>query len=268
MLLEHKELLLAEKALEKGDVITAKKIFEKLSFQGIAQAKEGLEKTLRVLLLRQWKQGKIQELSLHKEEKLSLAIARLQGHQALHALSLTEHKDAFLASLSINPSVKSALILMRQHPHFKDLSEGWISLLKKDFPRAKASFLKALTTEPKRAKLALSITEILEGNLMKGSKRLGSFLKIAPFRFPKISFFLGKNEKSSIKLSASFFYRASLEELKQFHLTMPLSKEDKGWVHLRIGDLSYAQNPGIQSQQALSYWHKAAAFHKNSNWMY
>lgn len=260
--MDEKELNLALHSLKQGNFLQARRLLEKLLKQGNLSVKRDYDTAKEQLLRRYWRQGKVGELIRESEGSplLSLAIARLSGREALQKIAEGSHLEANLAKFSLEPSLKTALLQMRQLSGWKDLSEGWLSLMKKDLPKARESFEAALPDHPIRGKIALSIVDALEGRMNHTG-----FLKSATHRFPHFSKIMGiTKEDSKTLLSKELIYSqfrmGSFENLEKLFLQLtPSQKEEKGWICLRLGDLEYVE--GKKRQRAEFYWQKAENFH-------
>jgi hypothetical protein len=254
------EMRQAFQMLEQGNLVQAKLLFEKLLHIGEKQAEKGLQKARDELSKRYWRQGKVEEMEKIAPTRAHLAIARLQGDAALQKIATSENPEAFLALLSLEESPKTALISLRKMPEYKSLAEGWISLLKQDFIKARDSFQEALALQPKRAKLGLAIVDAAEGNLAEGQKKISKFLRIALHRFPHLAKLMGKTKEGAESAAISqLFYRGNAENLEKVLSQLRSDqKTERGWIFARLGDLEYAKKSAGSLDKAYQYWDKAA----------
>ena len=248
MIIDEKDRILAFRSLKQGDFVRAKILLEKLLNQGDRSVQNSYNLAKEELLRRYWRQGKVDELQTEAGDSSSLvlAIARLSGKESLQEMANSSHKDAFLAKLSLEPSLKTALLQMRQMPGWKEMAEGWLSLLKRDLVKARESFTLAIAYHSQRAEIALFIVDALEGNISNQE-----LLKLPVLRFPGVSRLLERKKRVS-----SLLCFGSFEELEKILCSLTSSqKEEKGRIYMRLGDLEYVKKN--ERSKAVFYWHKA-----------
>ena len=263
------DLQKANRCLKQGQFIQAKELFQKCIQSVGVEAKRGYAQAVEALLKRYFRQGKTEALMQEAkgDTRVALAIARLRGPRELELFANMNHEEAWLAKLSMQASVKEALVHMRQVEGFKELAEGWLALIKKDISRAATSFKAALSKQPLRAQLGLAILDVLEGRFVEGEARLGSFMKVAMHRFQKFSLMMGRGQEGgsvvSKNLVAYFFVKGGEEDLQRLLGERFIAqKEEKGWLCLRLGDLVYSEKEANQEKlkKACGYWDKALNF--------
>lgn len=264
-MLMSNELLETEQAalklLEKGSLVQAKKILEELVKKKHLAASGPLKKATKLLCRRYWMQGKEEFLKEANEPELFFAKAKFQGIEAVRAFAQSSHPDACLARALLEPTTKKGLLYLRQIPHFTDLAEGWLALIKKDLEKARLSFQKAAALQPKRAALALAIVDRYEGNF---EQKNHFFFSLSKEQFPLTSQLLNCNATLTSREISHLFYHAKPEVL-QFLLSKldHSQKKEKGWFHLRLGDLQYAQLSihAKPSSEILFHWEQAVKFY-------
>lgn len=249
----------AIKLLEQGSLIQAKKLLEELVKKNYSPANLLLKKTASLLCRRLWLKGKEEFLKEAISDECSLAKARFQGAASLQAFAQSNHKDAFLAKASCEPSVKKGLLILRQIPEFVHYAEGWLSLIKKDLEKAKLSFQKALEQQPKRARIALAIIAKYEGNFLENANTC-HIPSLPKEQFPLTFELLTSQEEITVQEISHLFFHATVDVLKILLTKLqPAQKKEKGLINLRLGDLQFAALGMKQqaSEDILSYWNLA-----------
>ncbi|MBM3198065.1 MAG: hypothetical protein FJZ58_02265 [Chlamydiae bacterium] len=252
----------ASSALERCDFSRAKALFFQLMQQGDPKAHLGYKRASDQLARRYWRQGKTAEMiqEIENPSMITLAVARMQGVQALASFP-SQHPDHLLARCFLEPSLRSALLMMRQDTSYREIAEGWLALLKKDFQRAREAFVRAQEKQPRRAKLGLLLLDYCQGIKVQDRKDLSPFFKIALSRFPNFSQMIGRQKAENgvtcpTSYAESSFYRGSYKELEV--VEKKLSKEEnslRAKLFLRMGDLEYAEG---RESSAKKHWDKAS----------
>lgn len=249
--------------LDQGNLIQAKKLFEALAKEGEEQAHSGLQKTYNELTRKYWRQGKIAEMQKIAPENAQIALARIQGKNALHEVA-SSNPEKFFAVLSLKNSPKEALFSLQEIPGYKEIAQGWLFLLNQDFVQAEQSFQNALASQPKRAKIGLALLDVINSRFEEGQSKVHKFLKVALHRFPLFAEAMGKkNQGSETEVSCHLinqaFYQGKADFLEKLLSELhPLQKKEKGWILARLGDLEYSKESGANYDKAAQYWNKAA----------
>jgi len=133
---------------------------------GCEEAKVDLD-TLRGMIIRKaWRQEDFERFEdlVGEDPRYALALARMKGKEALINYAAShEGIDASLATVSLIEPLNEALVKMRRIPAMKDIAEGWIAFTKGDLKRADASFNRAESSQPIRARIGKGVCTLLSG---------------------------------------------------------------------------------------------------------
>ncbi|MFT5318766.1 MAG: hypothetical protein ACI8RA_002034 [Chlamydiales bacterium] len=258
----------AKKQFDGGNVLEAKKNFTILLEMGAKGALEGIQKCSQVLLRKAWRKDDLNMFlnSTESPENFALEIARMKGKEALAELSLSCNSlNGQLAGLSAILPVKEALMKMRRVPSLKEISEGWIALLKMDLDKAQKSFQNAHAKgQEVRADLGLGLIYCIRGQQEKTEELLKPLRPFAVKKYPIISETLGWSVLDKCETEEAIFERkkgqlafllrkGSKEELQK-SLSFQMPSTLKAFVLLRLGDLEYASR---SYTKAITNWKKA-----------
>lgn len=225
-----------------------------------------LQKSRQKLVRKYWRQRKLQELEKNIENRhvfpqQQLALARLKGPD--HLKKYAEEKNGYwsdLAAISLLPDTKSALLAMRQIPEFKTLAEGWLAIIKGDYKRAIELFQLAAIQQPIMARIGEGIACMAMKNDEHANAHLKS-LRIYASHFPELTKVMRWEDPSqeARRVIFSEFHLLKIEDLQKIEKSLPAqAKEMRGWLYLKMGDLTYHSRP----DQSLHFWSKGADLNK------
>lgn len=262
-----KKELLAERYLQKGNLVQALKIFENLQKQESKIAHEGIIKCHDLLLRKHWKQQKSESfLALVKENpKHSLVKARLLGKNALELLAKENSEEGFFAQCLLFDTSKEAFLHMRRNPKYKKFAEGWLAFLKGDITKAIIFFIEAKKEDDLRAKIGLGLVSLLRGQFQKAQECFFEFYPLFKKQFPhllKVLHWDGlKTPEVLIKEHKVFqlLKKGSKQEIEEILGQIDNhQKEIKGRLFLRLGDITFAKN---KDKSCIGFWKKAKGYY-------
>lgn len=267
---EAKYLTNAERFLKQENYIQALDCYRQLLREGADPAITEQIHFCQVQLLRRYaKQGKADLFTATKasygwKDHLALPLARMQGEASLRKLTEEASSiDATLAACTLEKDLKSALMQLRKLPLYKEMAEGWICLLKGNFPLAKQGFDLAKQKIPYSARMGHAIRALLIGQKEEADALLEPLRPLLSRCLPKLAEAMHWGQViSSTALFRPLFYSSSEEietALKKYKGLF--SSQEKGWLSLRAGDLLWMKQQNnhkeIQWSLILSYWSDA-----------
>ncbi len=181
------------------------------------------------------------------QERYRLALARLQGPQAVAALATDATASAADRELAawISGDLRAGLGAMRRRPGWQALAEGW---LRGDPVRARESFIKARQDQPRRAALGEGVALAVAGDLGGAETLLRHLGPFPQSVYPATAALL-----RGLSRHAAGWHPAALRDILRSDDLAACEKalaacpgdrhEERAWLLLRIGDLRAAATP-------------------------
>lgn len=267
----------ADRFFQQGNFTHALHLYRQVNPKECSpEINQKIEACIQHLLKKYWRQGKADEMAhfakeYHREEEIKLALAKLQGQQAVEALA--ESGDGILSRLaqcSLQSDLKSALLVMRQEPTLKEIAEGWLALSKNDCLKALNSFSSAHDKAPIQSQIGQAICLLASGKIREASPLLDHLKPFASRFFPQLNKAAQWDSlhHAEDELIQHYLFHCPLQELLAVEKKLPPQKRAlRGWIWLRAGDYLYCRKHSqsddstVRCQKACQAWSRALYYH-------
>ncbi|TVR41292.1 MAG: hypothetical protein EA402_13025, partial [Planctomycetota bacterium] len=217
------------------------------------------------------RQAKVKDFVALAGPEQQLALARMQGPQALNALAQSDHPDAPRAAVAAATDAAALRKALRRLPGPAELGLGFAALVAGDLQRAEQAFQAAVSVDARRAQLGLALCAVRGDTPLTALTILDELQALPGSVFPataKLRKNLQRhNGRGDTPPLRELLISGSSDELRQALNSWP--KEDhqgRGWLALRLGDRYWAQGCNDDghftqldsTQQVNQNWEQAA----------